>query len=304
MRNPRFILIVTFITVSCLVFSQGRNRYKYELLGGIGPTNFLGELGGANQVGTHFIRDFDMSATRFCLNGGIRYKNHPYFGVKAMFNFAMLSGNDALTQEQYRHNRNLNFRSPILELSVQGEFYFITEKSKNLYTISGLSKKKKKRNTTAYLFAGVGAFYYSPHAKYNGTWYALRKEHTEGQGLPGGPSQYSNFNVCIPMGIGARYSINKQWSVGAELSVRKTFTDYIDDVSTRYYDKAKLIAAYGPNSAALADPSLGDIANATAPNADGSGAQRGNSKYKDAYMFFTIQVGYKFNKRHRTRAKF
>ena len=94
------------------------------------------------------------------------------------------------------------------------------------------------------------------------------------------------------------------WNVGAELSVRKTFTDYIDGVSGTYYDQAKLTAAYGATAAALADPNKGYIPGATSPNGDGSGAQRGNPKYKDSYMFLTVTVGYKFAKQHRTRAKF
>ena len=93
--------------------------------------------------------------------------------------------------------------------------------------------------------------------------------------------------------------INKKWSVGGEISFRKTFTDYIDDVSGKYYDKAKLAAAYGPVSAALSDPNLGDIKGQT-----NTGFQRGDVRYKDAYMFITVTVGYKFPRRGRTRAKF
>jgi hypothetical protein len=104
--------------------------------------------------------------------------------------------------------------------------------------------------------------------------------------------------------VGVKYFVNKRISIGAEFSVRKTFTDYIDDVSGRYYDKAKLAQAYGPTAALLSDPSKGDIYGATAPNADGSGAQRGDPRYKDSYMFLTFTVGYKFNKRGHTRAKF
>ncbi len=284
--------------------SSSRTRNRYEWVGSVGPTNFLGELGGANRVGTHFLNDFDFNSTRYCLSAGLRYKNGPFFGYKGTLTFAMVSGNDALTSEKVRHNRNLSFRSPIVEFSGQVEFYFLREKSGTMYKISGLTSKKKKKNITAYIFTGVGAFFYSPQAKYDGTWYNLRKLHTEGQGLPGGPSQYSNFNVCIPIGIGVRKMINKRWSIGAELSFRKTFTDYIDDVSGTYYDKTKLAAAYGPTSAALSDPSLGDIHGATSPNGNGSGAQRGDVRYKDAYMFLTVNVGYKFPRRGRTRAKF
>jgi len=303
--NKRTTLFILFIVISSLTFAQVRSKIKYEFLGGIGTTGFLGDLGGANQYGSHFARDYDISATRFNVNLGVRYKKvSSVFGFKAMLTYGMVSGNDALTDEKYRNNRNLNFRSPILELSAQVEYYFLPEKSKNLYTLAGLRSKKKKRKFTAYLFSGIGVFYYNPKEKLDGKWYDVKQYHTEGQGLPGGPKQFSNFNVAIPVGIGCRYNIDKHWSIGAEFSVRKTFTDYIDGVSGTYYDKAKLTAAYGPTAAALADPSLGNIPGATSPNGDGTGAQRGNPKYKDSYIFFTVNVGYKFAKQHRTRAKF
>ncbi len=293
------------MVISLLTFSQASSKYKYELLGGIGTTGFLGDLGGANSYGSHFIKDYDFSSTRFNVNGGIRYKKlASAFGFKGMLTYAMVSGNDALTDEKYRNNRNLNFHSSIIELSAQIEYYFIPEKAKSLYTLAGLRSKRKKRKFTAYLFTGIGLFYYNPKEELNGKSYSIRQYHTEGQGLPGGPKQFSNFNVAIPIGIGCRYTIDKHWSVGAEFSVRKTFTDYIDGVSGTYYDKAKLNAAYGATAVALADPSLGKIPGATSPNGDGTGAQRGNSKYKDSYILFTINVGYKFAKQHRTRAKF
>ena len=299
------IIFIYLITFSGLVFSQTRSKLKYEVLGGVGPTGFLGDLGGSSQNGTHFLKDYDFSSTRFNINAGLRYKKQASaFGFKGMLTYAMVSGNDAFTNEPIRHNRNLNFRSSILELSVQVEYYFINEKGKNLYSIGGLRSKKKNRKLTAYLFSGIGIFYYNPKEELNNKWYSVRQYHTEGQGLPGGPKQFSNFNVAIPIGLGCRYTINKHWSIGAELSVRKTFTDYIDGVSGKYYDQAKLTAAYGPTAAALADPNLGKIPGATSPNGDGTGAERGNPKYKDSYMFFTINVGYKFAKQHRTRAKF
>jgi hypothetical protein len=216
-----------------------------------------------------------------------------------MLNFAMVSGNDDLSKDSIRQNRNLNFRSPIIELSVQAEYYFFSEVAKNLYTIGGLKSRKKKKKLSGYIFAGIGTFYYSPHEKLDGAWYSVRKYHLEGQGLPGGAKQFSNFNIALPIGLGFKEAINKKWSIGAEFGYRKTFTDYIDGVSHNYYDKTKLTQAYGPTAAALADPNLGHISGAT-----NAGQERGNPKYKDSYMFLTVTIGYKFAKQHRTRAKF
>ena len=303
--SKRVLFLNCLILFSLVAFSQARNKYKYEFIGGIGPTGFLGDLGGGVQNGSHFIKDYNFKATRYCLNAGMRYKTNSNFSFKSMLSYAMVSGDDALSDNIYRQNRNLNFRSPIIELSAQAEFYFLPEKSRNLYSISGLRSKKKKRKLTAYIFTGVGLFYYNPKEQlFNENWYSVRKYHVEGQGLPGGPKQFSNFNVAIPIGLGCRYAIDKRWSIGAEFGIRKTFTDYIDGVSGTYYNKAALLQAYGPTAVALADPSLGKIPNATAPNGDGSGAKRGDPKYKDSYMFLTINIGYKFTKQHRTRAKF
>src|SRR5438309_10025602 len=109
------------------------------------------------------------------------------------------------------------------------------------------------------------------------------------------------------MGIGCRWKLNAKWTVGFEYNFRKTFTDYIDDVSGTYYDKDKLMQYKGPAAVALADPSLGIIKNATAPNGDGTGAQRGDARDKDSYMNLEIKVGYVLSPKKRrriTKAKF
>ncbi len=297
--KKQLIIFNYLLLISVFAFSQSRTKYKYEFIGGIGPSGFLGDLGGSYGSGSHFIKDYNLLSSRFCFDAGVRYKIAPRFAVKGMLSLAMVSGNDDLSKDMIRQNRNLNFRSPIIELSAQAEYYFFSEVSKNLYTIGGLKSKKKKKKLSGYIFAGVGTFYYSPAEKLNGVWYSIRKYHVEGQGLPGGPKQFSNFNIALPIGLGFKESINKKWSVGAEFGYRKTFTDYIDGVSHNYYDKTKLTQAYGPISAALADPNLGHI-----PGATLAGQERGNPKFKDSYMFLTVTIGYKFAKQHRTRAKF
>ncbi|MDP2387589.1 MAG: DUF6089 family protein [Bacteroidota bacterium] len=287
-----------------LLFAQSkRSRYKYELIGGIGVANFMGDLGGANQIGTHLLKDFEYKATRPNIVVGARYKKNYFFSFKSTLTYAMLSGKDSWTDEKYRNNRNLSFRSPIIELNAQVEYYLLREKMSGIYKISNF-KKKRNRRSTLFMFTGVGVFFYNPRAEYNGKWYSLRKLHTEGQGLPGGPKKYSNFNICIPVGLGYKYTVDRRWSIGIDLGFRKTFTDYIDDVSGEYYDNNAIKQAYGTTAAALADPSLGLIPGATKPNADGSGAKRGETKYKDAYMFLDFSVSYKFTKKRRTRSKF
>lgn len=297
------ITLILFL-LPVILYSQSKSRYKYELIGGIGITNFLGDLGGANQTGTHYLKDFEFQATRPNIIAGARYRYNYYFSFKGTLTYAVVAGKDSWTSEMYRNNRNLSFRSPIIELTAQAEYYFLREKMSGIYKISNF-KKKRNRKTTAYLLAGAGVFFFSPSARnLDGDRYRLRKMHTEGQGLPGGPKQYSNFSICIPVGLGMKRVIDRRWTIGVELAFRKTFTDYIDDVSGVYYDNNAINQAYGANAAYFADPSLGLVAGATLPNGDGSGAQRGETRYKDAYMFLDFSVSYKFTKKRRTRSKF
>ncbi len=297
-----FLFCTCLVLLTMLAYSQAKRSktYRYEFVGGVGPSGFLGDLGGSYGTGNHFVKDYNLFSSRYCLDGGVRYKTNARFAVKSMLSLAMVSGSDALSKDAIRENRNLNFRSPIIELSIQAEYYFISEVAKNLYSIGGLSSRKKRRKLSLYAFGGIGTFYYNPKEQLNGTWYSVRKYHVEGQGLPGGAKQFSNFSVAIPVGLGFKEQVNKRWSVGCEFGLRKTFTDYIDGVSTTYYNPALLLKYEGPIAVKLADPNLGKIDGATL-----TGQQRGNSKYKDSYMFLTFNVGYKFGKKsHRTRAKF
>jgi hypothetical protein len=162
-----------------------------------------------------------------------------------------------------------------------------------------------KSNTNSFFFfAGIGGFYFNP--KPIGGGVSLQQMHTEGQGLPGGAKPYSRYSVSFPLGFFYKYTIDKKFSIGIEFSLRKTLTDYIDDVSTVYYDKQLLTNAYGPVAAAYADPSLGNIPGATEPSADGTRAQRGDLQ-KDSYMTVELTIGYVIKeqrKRARLRSKF
>ena len=93
--------------------------------------------------------------------------------------------------------------------------------------------------------------------------------------------------MCIPVGIGFKYTLDRSWGVGLELGIRKTFTDYIDDVSTTYFDFANYSGA-DPLSAQLSDRSNGSDPNITAP-----GAQRGDPRENDSYMFAIFSLNYK-----------
>ncbi|MCC6691345.1 MAG: hypothetical protein IT235_07410 [Bacteroidia bacterium] len=294
MRKTFFVLVLILPTI---VFSQRRNRYKYEWIGGIGITNFLGDLGGANQVGTHLVRDWEWAATRPSFTAGIRYKNSRHIGYKAALSFGMMYGNDALTTEPVRNNRNLNFRSPVVELSTQVEFYVNKETQGRLYRIKN-ARGKRRLDLQGYVFGGLGFLWFNPQGKYKGSWINLRPLSTEGQGLPGGPPKYAPVTMSFPFGVGAKYGLDSKWSIGLEIGLHYTLSDYIDDVHGVYYDNATILKDKGAVAAYMADPQLGKI-----PSQSYAGQDRGH-KYRDAFMFGMVNINYKVMYRRRTRSKF
>ncbi len=257
---------------------------RKEILFGIGASNFLGDLGGLNKVGTGYSPlDMEWLTTRPSGHIGYRYRLSPKFSTKSLLSYMVLKGDDALTSEPTRRNRNLKFRSHLFELSQQFEvIIYNSEAFGARYRPLGV-KGNKHKNTLVYAFTGISGFFFIPQGQGDGGWTNLRPLHTEGQGLPNGPDQYSNFGVAIPFGIGTKVSLDELWRVTLELTYTKTFTDYIDDVSTDYYDKSAISAAYGNDAAFFSDPSSGYFPSWTA-----TGEQRGDPGENDAYLMFNV----------------
>ncbi len=290
----RLLIITLCITLFSCAQAQRWKAYRYEVDYGLGATNFLGELGGANQIGTNYFKDLEFSQTRLAANVGLRYKINEYLASKFNFFYGKVAGNDRLTQEYFRKYRNLSFKSNIYELSVNLEASFMKEQVGHRYRLRGIRGQRGFEMYT-YAFMGVGAFYFNPKANLGGTWYALQPLGTEGQGIIASRKPYSRLQLCVPVGFGFKYTIDRRWGVGLEYGIRKTWTDYIDDVSTTYYDNDAIRKAHGDVSADLADRSDGGKSQSdkSRPEITGSGQQRGDPRDHDSYMFAILSINYK-----------
>ncbi len=264
--------------------------HRKELDFGFGMSNFLGELGGRNQIGSPFLWDLELSQTRPAASIGYRYYIARQQALHGRVTYGVLAGNDNLTSEEFRNNRNLSFKSDVVEFALMYEFHLYREELGHIYDLRGVKGQKPTR-VGFYVFAGIGGFYFDPRAQYNNAWVRLKPLGTEGQGLPGGAEEYSNIGLCIPMGVGLRKAINKTISIGLNLQYTKTFTDYIDDVSGNYFDNEALLAANGPVGAFLADPSLDLIEGQTK-----AGQQRGDPDDMDAFLFLKFHAHVKITK--------
>jgi hypothetical protein len=174
------------------------------------------------------------------------------------------------------NRRNLSFYSDIDELSLV--FMYKFQNRKRGFT--------KRNFVTPYIFAGVAGFMFNPKTIYNGQEYELQPLGTEGQNLDGAyPEPYKLQQVSIPMGVGFMVKITQKFDFGAECGFRKTFTDYLDDVSTNFPDRDALRAEGGDIAVQLSDRS-------TDPTMHGKA--RGNPQNKDWYVYTNLHITYYF----------
>jgi hypothetical protein len=230
----------------------------------------------------------EWSQTRLALAVGLRYKLSNYFALKSHLTYGRVSGDDKLTQEFFRNYRNLSFFSDIYEFNINFEGAFQQEQVGHRYRLRKVRGIRGYELYT-YAFIGAGVFHMDPKTEFKGTSIRLQPLGTEGQGLVASRSKYSLFQFCIPVGIGFKYTLDRQWGIGLELGLRKTFTDYIDDVSTTFFDFASYPGA-DPLAALVADRS-----NGTKPQITAAGAQRGDPRENDSYMFAIFSINYKLS---------
>ncbi len=287
--------ILFSVSVQAQFFNKERwDKNRHQLQFGIGASNFLGDLGGKDAIGTNDFKDLELSLTKLSAFVGWKYALRKNLHLRTDFTWGQVEGDDKLTQEIFRQNRNLNFRSHIFDLSAMFELEIPIKREKgHIYDIRG-ARGWKHKGSSFHLFAGLGGFYYNPRTKLDGQWVDLRPLRTEGQGLPDGPDMYKRVSLCIPVGLGLSTRISKQWSLALEATYRFTFTDYIDDVSTVYYNPQEL-ALYvgGPQgdvASYLSNPALGYANGGLSNRVTSPGMQRGDPSDNDGYMFVMLKA--------------
>lgn len=296
--SVRTLVLICFLT-ALSVRSQAQGIMsadgKYEIGIALGPMFFLGDLGGHYGEGRGFVKDLNLPLTK--LSKGIYANVYPveWFGFRAGFNHGIIEGYDNIINEKggaerHRKERNLNFKSTIMEFYAAAEFLptvFIEQ-------YDGLEGKLRP-----YGVMGIGAFKFNPMAGYGGAWIPLKPLRLEGQGMEEtGRKEYSLIQIEVPVGFGAKYYIKDNLYIGMEVLHRKTFTDYIDDVSTTYID-ANLFDKYlTPDQAQLAKALYyrsNEVTGTTRPPFPSPNEQRGDAAQKDAYFSGVLRLGWRLN---------
>lgn len=260
------LILITFIGLGFTANAQYKENTEVGFIGG--ASYYLGDLNT-----THFNNSLPF--------GGIVIRKNidRRFSYKAELLYLNIAADDRVdATDTIAINRGLHFRSSVFELSGQIEFNFLPFEAGNaLYT------------WTPFVYTGLSFFHFNPQAENkDGLWVNLQELGTEGQGSNSFPERkkYPLTQLAIPLGGGLKIAINPSFNIILEYGVRKTFTDYLDDVSTTYPE--------GVNS------NVADISNATYEMSDPTGThiagdQRGDPDKKDWYSFVGITLSFKLN---------
>jgi hypothetical protein len=121
----------------------------------------------------------------------------------------------------------------------------------------------------------------------------LKPLSTEGQGIYPDKKPYKKLQPVIPVGGGVKFVLSDNLRIGIEIGIRKTFTDYLDDVSTSYPDPTDLFNARG--QIAINYSYRGDELPGGDPTFPTKATQRGGAKQKDIYYFTGLNLTYRLN---------
>ncbi|HEX2628477.1 MAG TPA: DUF6089 family protein [Chitinophagaceae bacterium] len=298
-RNGVLVCLLALFSLQSQAQSISSYDGKFELGLGLGPSFFLGDLGGTRGLGKGFVKDVNFPLTKLMKGLYVNYYPAEWLGMRVAINHGRLEGDDAAIKtdgknEMERKKRNLHFKSPLLE------FYGALEIYPTVFfeQYDGLFHKLRP-----YGVIGFGMFHMNPKAQYiapNGdkTWVPIQPLRLEGQGMAEYPDreQFSLWQQEIPMGFGFKYYTSDNMYIGLEILHRKSFTDYIDGVSTKYINPNLFNTYLDAQQATYArqlmyreqfyNPSV---------NRPYINQQRGDPTENDAYFSGMLRLGWRIN---------
>ncbi|MCX8490299.1 MAG: DUF6089 family protein, partial [Cyclobacteriaceae bacterium] len=227
----------------------------------------------------------------------------PRYTLQVQYLYASLQGSDKESAEArdldngiFRNRRNLSFRNRLHELSTVAYFDLFDNQATYISRVGW----------TPYVYIGLAAFYHNPQAKAPANnlsgqplaeadqWVDLQPLKTEG-------NSYSLIQFAVPFGAGLRFRINEVFDLWADIGLRYTFTDYLDDVSGNFVDLNTLselgqAMAYRTNELSgypIAGGIPSELAGINVQEGYGRGGdKRGSPTQNDIYMVTSIRLTY------------
>jgi hypothetical protein len=164
---------------------------RSEIGFGLGTFNYTGDL----------VRNYNFLNSRPAATVFYRSNLSNVVSFRAGATGGKIFGSDKRPIDPFAAERAASFNIFVFEASTVFEYHFLNWR-----------ETKRFIRLSPYLFGGLALFGMSGNS---GTK----------------PEEYSNVQGAIPFGTGLKYVINPKWYVALEFGARKTFFDYLDNVS-------------------------------------------------------------------------
>jgi hypothetical protein len=297
--QKRVLLLLISFTIFSNSYSQAflfGEKVKWEVGFNFGPSFFLGDLGGNSGKGTNDIKDVNLEFTKLMKGVFVTVYPKGWVGLRLAADVTYIEGSDDIINttginELYRKQRNLDFKTTILEGYLALELF---------PTMMLRRDKEYEPRLRPYGLIGIGVFHFNPKgsltdASGNKTWYALQPLKLEGQGMTEYPDvkPYKLTQINIPVGAGLKFYASERINLSTEVLYRKTFTDYIDDVSAKYIDPNNFNKYLSVDDAAVATKLADKVQPIIFPGMSRfpAGNQRGDTKNGDTYFSLVLKLG-------------
>lgn len=156
-------------------------------------------IGTLNYTGD-LARTYDVANSRPAATVFYRSNLSNVVSLRAALTGGNLAASDNRPIDAFAEKRDASFSLFLFEASTVMEYHFMNWRD-----------DRHIMRFTPYLFGGLGIFGIS--------------------GSQNKPSEYSNVQGAIPFGLGMKYIVHPKWYLSLELGARKTFFDYLDNVS-------------------------------------------------------------------------
>jgi hypothetical protein len=165
---------------------------KNEIGFSIGGFNYTGELSPGYSV------------MNYRPGGSLFYRLNlsPVVALRASVHGGYVHANEQNSSKAIPAVRAASFTTLITEAAVMAEY--------NFFNFRG---RKDDRRLCPYLTAGIGIF----NSKKSKAFKTSTNEY---------------IVLCIPVGVGLKYKLTRQWNLGFECVARKTYTDQLDGISS------------------------------------------------------------------------
>ncbi len=229
----------------------------------------------------------DLQPKRFTFNQagpaaglGVLYELSDKLYLRGNITVGKMKASDANANQNT--SRNLSFSSPVTDIHLGLEYDLLNSYQKSI---------------TPFVFAGISAFTFNPSALDTaGAKVYLQPLGTEGQGFYQGRTKYALTQMALPFGAGIKFALSENIRIRFELGLRKTFTDYLDDVSTTYADQTDLLINNGQRAVDMAF--RGDELKANSRPYPNANSMRGNPESKDWYYFTGLGISFRLSPRY------